>query len=214
METENNAEQQLQRRALRAALEWLSSDDFEPEARATTFDRSLTVRQVYDELDRKHGYTHPALVQAKENYEQTVRYLVRESGWFRVEERKVGRPRTLDFSPAEEHRAERKLSWFVWDRSEKTEQHLNRVAGYSQPSNAWVVTLQDAVWRDLLIEVTATKLEGKTRAEVAELLSVPKNVADAFVRYLTKNGWRESKVRVDGGRKNVLKQQQAQTVGA
>lgn len=133
---------------------------------------------------------------------------MRESGWFRVEHRKVGRPRTLDFSPAEEHRAERKLSWFVWNRSEKTEQHLNRVAGYSQPSNAWVVTLQDAVWRDLLVDVTAAKLEGKTREEVAELLSVPKKVAKAFVLYLTKNGWRLTKPRVNGERKPRLQQQQ------
>ena len=205
MEPANNRDDLTRRRALRAALEWLSSDDFEPEARSETFLATLTVWNTYKNLEKRVGYTHPELQQAERSWEETRDALL-ASGWFKVQQHTVGRPRTLDFSVAEQNSAEGKLRWHFRDRSVRTEKHLERVRGDSQRSNAWVVTVRDAVWRDLLVGTSATAVEGKTRDELVNLLGITKNVANAFVRYLLLNGWRESKVRTRDGRKRVLRQ--------
>ena len=205
MEPANNRDDLTRRRALRAALEWLSSDDFEPEARSETFLATLTVWNTYKNLEKRVGYTHPELQQSERSWEETRDALL-ASGWFKVQQHTVGRPRTLDFSVAEQNSADGKLRWHVRDRSERTEKHLERVRGDSQRSNYWVVTVRENVWRDLLVETTAAAVEGKTRDELVNLLGVTKKVANAFFRYLLENGWQETKPRTTDGRKRVLKQ--------
>ena len=208
METANNGDDLTRRRALRAALEWLSSDDFEAEAREKTFLLSLTVYKNYSDLRDKYWLWHgdnPEYLRAERTWRETQNEMFR-LGWFQYSEHTVGRPRTLDFSVAEQNTADGKLRWHVWDRSERTEKHLERVRGDSQRSNYWVVTVRDNVWRDLLVETTAAAVEGKSRDELVNLLCVTKKVANAFVRYLLQNGWRETKPRTTDGRKRVLKQ--------
>lgn len=204
MEPETTRNELKQRRALRAVLEWLTSDDYAVEARWETVLRTLTVWkevQAVDWSEKQPEEEH----QKQRTFEET-RDALRDSGWFRGERRTVGRPRTRDFTAQEEHRAERKLNWAVWNRSERTEKDLARVAGYAQPSSVWVVTLTDNVWRDLLTHATAELVEGKTRDELTAALNLNRNTTASFVRYLLENGWRESRVRTPEGRKRVLTQ--------
>ena len=201
----NNREKQVQRRALRAVLEWLTSDDYKDEARWNVVRGTFTVWNTVRDVD--YLYVHllkEEKLQQWQTWKETEDAL-KNSSWFRGEWRTLGRPRTRDFSPKQERAAQRREEQYGWVVSERAAKDLRRVAGESQRGSEWVVTLTDNVWRDLLKQTDPETLEGRTRDELATLLKVNRKVTNSFVRYLLSNGWRESKVRTPEGRKTVLK---------
>ena len=132
-----------------------------------------------------------------------------ENGWVRVETRRLGRPRSADYSVETLNKARRATNFgqgqgykpdssFKWGES---------VLGETVNNNpAQLVVIHESVHKALLDGAGADELVGLTRAQVAELLGLTKKYSDRFVRWLLGTGeWKEVRTKDGTTRERVLR---------
>ncbi len=205
----NRSIERSQAAALQMTLEWLEHPEFRERVSGQVFMESVTLGRTYLEIAKQTNYNdyNPVFTQAKERWYAALTQ-AEKLGWLAVDRKSIGRPRTRDYSPTEIANAFRRLSRL--GRSKELEQRDECITGGAAKTNVSVVTLQDNLWFALLKDVTAEAISGNSREEIAEALGLPPRAASCFWRWLTRNGWKQKRLRLpDGSRPYVLVQEAA-----
>ena len=209
-QTVTASERRIRRRALQTLREWLASDNFRSRA---PFDEVWAETSLGKEVRRRQEETGAWWsgeqgAQLKQLCDDVRRCWV-ENGWVRVETRRLGRPRTVEYSVEILNKARRATNFgqgqgykpdssFKWGES---------VLGETVNNNpAQLVVIHESVHKALLDAAGAEELVGLTRAQVAELLGLTKKYSDRFVRWLVATGeWKEVRTKDGTTRERVLR---------
>lgn len=184
--------QALKKLALRALREWLSSDNFRNRA---------TVKEVFTNLATNSFGPEVGL-----SRDEIIRCW-RENDWARIENKRLGAPRKDEHSEETLRKAHmiynNGCQGYVCDSTWKwAESVLNE---RTRKHKTFVVVVSDSVFEALVSEVGETSLDGLTREELAEVLDLPKKVANQLVRHLvTSDRWEVTVGKEKGSTKRVL----------
>jgi hypothetical protein len=204
------SERRIRRRALQTLREWLASDNFRSRAPLNEVWAETSLGEEVRRRQEETGawWSGEEGEQLKQLCDDVRRCWV-ENGWVRVETRRLGRPRSADYSVETLNKARRATnfgqgqgyradSYFRWGES---------VLGETVNNNpAQLVVIHESVHKALLDGAGADELVGLTRAQVAELLGLTKKYSDRFVRWLLGTGeWKEVRIKDGTTRERVLR---------
>ena len=201
---------QLEEIALKALSQWLASDKFRSRApfNEVWAETSLGKRMKRRQDETGAWWSGEEGAQLKQLCDD-IRSCWVKNGWVRVETRRLGRPRSADYSVETLNKARRATnfgqgqgyradSYFRWGES---------VLGETVNNNpAQLVVIHESVHKALLDGAGADELVGLTRAQVAEVLGLTKKYSDRFVRWLVATGeWKEVRTKDGTTRERVLR---------
>lgn len=197
--------------AWQALREWLASPNYREVAKADVVWAATSLGQEIERrrVDQQQWWDGPDGERLSELRRGVWDFWL-NSGWLRLEQARLGRPRRSEYS----HQLLRK-AWRLYNyggpqayRPDGTYRWAESVLGERKkygPTKLAVVS--DAVYSELLMAAGEDTLEGLSRAQVAEVLDLPKTASDRFCRWLLKTGqWSEAKTKKsDGSRESVLR---------
>lgn len=199
--------------AWQALREWLASPNYKEKA---NFDVVWAATSLSKEVDRRRqehwqwwvgneGEELAALVKG-------VRQTWLDYGWVREETEKLGRPRRTDYPRSTLIKAQRLYGNGVQGyRPDSSYRWAESILGErNRYGPLRLIVISEVVYSELLEAAGEEVPEGLTRAQVAEILDLPKTASDRFCRWLLKSGeWQEVKTnKEDGSRESVLRRVQ------
>lgn len=200
----------LQELALKALTQWLCSDNFRPRApfsevwAVTSLGREMTRRREEYGVWRSGDEGG----QIKRLAHDVQRTWV-ENGWVRLESRRLGRPRSAEYSSEVLNKARRLTNYGRGQgyRADSSFRWAESVLGETVNNNpTQLVVVHESVHEALLDAAGADELLGLTRAQIAELLGLTKKYSDRFVRWLVATGeWKEVRIKDATTRERVLR---------
>lgn len=196
--------------AWQALREWLASPNYKEKANFDVVWAATSLGQEVERRRQEHwqwwaGNEGEALAELVKGVQQA--WL--DYGWVRGEQEKLGRPRTTDYPRSTLIKAHRLYGNGVQGyRPNSTYRWAESILGErSRYGPVRVIVISETVYRELLEAAGEDVLEGLTRAQVAEMLDLPKTASDRFCRWLLKGReWCEVKTKRKGGtRESVLR---------
>ena len=184
-------------------IEWIGSPNFKTRALLTTAIESTSLGQkaknLYNSALKGSVVEFDEATATKNAIFAGISH-AEHRGWIKRSVTHLGRPAKHGPRPDEWEWAIRKH-----DRIDKNDRRARFVVE-GERTTPIVITITDEFIRWLAQHAHQLNvLEGKTRDEIAEELQAPRSVVNKLVRALKKQGWRESKIRTESGRKMVLK---------
>jgi hypothetical protein len=210
-------EADLSQIAFRTLMEWLCCSEFRSRAPLAEVLFGTWLGQAEIKLNEAVGWQWYKTEEGR--FLQTTKRraldLWLESGWVRMERPRLGRPRVTEYSSGTLRKA-----MSIWNNgcqgfvSDATWSWACSVLGENSNKNKlFVILLPDNVFEELYKRVTLAELEGLTREELAEVLDLPKRLANQFVRYLVdQQGWSVRETTRRGIKCRVLRQFHVKTV--
>lgn len=200
---------QLREQALLSLAEWLASDNFKARAPLSKVWAETSLGREMARRWKEHGVWG-----AGEDGRQLkllahdIQRVWVENGWVQLESRRLGRPRSAEYSIEVLNKARRLTNYGSGQgyRADSSFRWGESVLGETVNNNpTQLVVIHESVHKALLDAVGADNLVGLTRAQVAELLGLTKKYSDRFVRWLVgTGGWKEIQVRDGTQRERVL----------